>query len=226
LQHVQARRALAQAARATQALGLNRGTSGNLSVRVRGGLLVTPSAIPYDALTPAQVVVLDAAGRPAPAQLRPSSEWRFHRDILAARAEVNAVVHTHSPYATALACLREDLPAFHYTVAVAGGADVRCARYATFGTQALSDAVLAALADREACLLANHGLIALGADLPAAVALAHELEALCQQYLIARAAGRPLLLGAAEMDAVRAGFAQYRRPNPAPRSRRTRRSTP
>lgn len=211
MDHASARRALAQAARDTQALGLNRGTSGNLSVRVRDGLLVTPTGIPYDQLSPAQLVLLDAAGQCAPGQLRPSSEWRFHHDILAARPDVHAIVHTHSAHATALACLREDLPAFHYMVAAAGGDSVRCAPYATFGTQALSDAALDALADRRACLLANHGAIALGENLAGALALAQEIEALCQQYLLARVAGRPVLLDAAEMQRVRRRFADYGR---------------
>lgn len=214
LQHAHARRSLAQAARATQALGLNPGTAGNLSVRVRGGLLVTPSAVPYDALTPARMVYLDADGHPAPGQSRPSSEWRFHHDILAARPDVHAIVHTHSPHATALACLREDLPAFHYMVAAAGGDSVRCAPYATFGTQALSDAVLEALCDRRACLLANHGVIALGDNLAGALALALEVEALCQQYLLARTAGAPVLLDAAEMQRVQRRFVDYRRQDP------------
>lgn len=214
LDHAQARAALVAAAQATQHAGLNRGTSGNLSVRVPGGLLVTPTGIPYERLRATEVVLLDADGTPAPGQLRPSSEWRFHRDVLAARPDVAAIVHTHSPHATALACLGEDLPAFHYMVAAAGGADVRCAAYATFGTQALSDAVLAALTDRRACLMANHGALAVGADLDGALALAHEVEALCQQYLLARAAGRPTLLDAAEMRNVAARFADYGRQYP------------
>lgn len=204
-----ARRALAQAAHATIQLGLNRGTSGNLSVRVPGGLMVTPTGVPYEQLRPEQVVHLDEAGRPAPGQLRPSSEWRFHCDILTARPDMHAVVHTHSPHATALACSREGLPPFHYMVAAAGGADVRCADYATFGTQALSDAVLAALEGRRACLMANHGAIALGASLDAALALAAEVEALAQQYLLARTSGTPVLLDAAQMADVVARFAEY-----------------
>lgn len=214
LDHAQARAALVGAAQSTQRAGLNRGTSGNLSVRVPGGLLITPTGIAYDRLAPAQVVRLASDGTPAPGQLRPSSEWRFHRDILHARPDVHAIVHTHSAHATALACLREDLPAFHYMVAAGGGADVRCAAYATFGTQELSDTVLAALDGRRACLMANHGAIALGDDLDGALALALELETLCQQYLLARAAGRPRLLDAAEMNEVAQRFADYGRQHP------------
>ena len=161
-------------------------------------------------LAPATLVSLDAAGE-ALSPGRPSSEWRIHRDIYAARAEVAAIVHTHSPHATALACLRRDLPAFHYMVAIAGGSDVRCAPYALFGTEALSAAALEALDDRKACLLANHGLIALGADLEEAVAIAEEIEALCGQFLAACETGEPVLLTRDEMAAVIARFESYGR---------------
>lgn len=145
----------------------------------------------------------------------PSSEWRMHLDIYRARCEADAVVHVHSSYATTLACLpaiqAAGIPAFHYMIAVAGGHDIRCARYATFGTQALSDAALAALADRRACLLANHGQIALGADLPQALSIALEVETLSRQYLQALQVGSPVVLSDEEMRRVLEAFARYGR---------------
>jgi L-fuculose-phosphate aldolase len=143
---------------------------------------------------------------------RPSSEWRFHRDIYAAFPHAEAVVHAHSPFAVALACLRRDIPPFHYMVAMAGGMDIRCAAYATFGTQALSDAVCIALQDRRACLMANHGLLAWGRSLAGALALANEVEALCGQYLRACQVGEPVLLSTADMQEVLEKFKDYGRP--------------
>jgi L-fuculose-phosphate aldolase len=196
-------------------LGLTYGTSGNVSVRRDpSGFFVSPTGVPYDTLQPDDVplVTLDGAwyGR-----RRPSSEWRFHRDILAARAEVGAIVHAHSRHATALACTGRGIPAFHYMVAVAGGADIRCAPYHTFGTQALSDAALAALEGRKACLLAHHGIIAVGADLPAALRLAGEVESLAAQYCTALALGNVALLDAREMRTVIEKFRTYGRQDAA-----------
>jgi len=188
--------------------GLNQGTSGNVSVRSQSGFLITPSGLDMAALTAADMVVLDMNGEVLGAG-RPSSEWRFHRDIYAAFPAAEAVVHAHSPFAVALACLRRDIPSFHYMVAMAGGMDIRCAAYATFGTQALSDAVLRALQDRRACLMANHGLVAWGRSLPAALALAREVEALCSQYLRACQVGEPVLLSAEEMQEVLEKFKDY-----------------
>ncbi len=202
------RAALAATARESARLGLNPGASGNLSVRLAGGFLITPSGLPNESLEPAQMVVMDMQGQPAGA-LKPSSEWRIHRDLYDARPEVQAVVHAHSPHAVSLACLRQGLPAFHYMVAAAGGKDIRCADYATFGTQALSDAVLAALQGRSACLMANHGLIAVGGSLDAALALAVEVEALCAQYWRAKLLGEPVLLDDAEMERVLERFRDY-----------------
>ncbi len=202
------RAALAATARESARLGLNPGASGNLSVRLAGGFLITPSGLPNESLEPAQMVVMDMQGQPAGA-LKPSSEWRIHRDLYDARPEVQAVVHAHSPHAVSLACLRQGLPAFHYMVAAAGGKDIRCADYATFGTQALSDAVLAALQGRRACLMANHGLIAVGGSLDAALALAVEVEALCAQYWRAKLLGEPVLLDDAEMERVLERFRDY-----------------
>lgn len=201
---------LLQAARSLEALGLNQGTAGNLSVRSGQGFWITPSALPLEGLGPDDMVFMGLDGQ-ARGRHRPSSEWRFHRDILAARAEVGAVVHSHAPYATTLACQRRPVPAFHYMVALAGGHDIRCSDYATFGTQALSEAALRALADRQACLLANHGMIALGADLAAALDMAQEVEYLCRLYHQALQTGRPRLLDREEMDRVQARFKDYRR---------------
>ncbi len=171
-------------------------------------ILITPSGVPYPRLVPSDIVELSLEGD-AVGRLRPSSEWRFHRDIYGARPEVGAVVHLHPPFASAFATLRRDLPAFHYMVAVAGGSSIRCAPYATFGTQQLSDHVVAALDDRKACLLANHGIVAVGETLEAAGDLAAEVEALCEIYIHALQAGTPVILTEAEMAEVLARFADY-----------------
>ena len=193
------------------ALGLNRGTSGNLSVRVAGGLLITPSGVPKDELRPADIVALDQAGK-ARGRLAPSSEWRFHRDIGKARPEVNAVLHAHSMFSTTLACLGRGIPAFHYMVAVAGGADIRCAPYATFGTATLSRHALAALEGRKACLLANHGMIIVGDSLKDVLRLAVEVETLAAMYWRALQIGKPMLLSKAEMARVLKKFKTYGKP--------------
>lgn len=159
------RRALIATARRTEAAGLTHGTSGNLSARLGERFLVTPTGLPYAALEPDDLVLLDRDGRAAPGQRKPSSEWRIHRDVYASRPDVGAVIHAHPPFCTTIACLRRDLPAVHYMLAVAGPGAVRCADYATFGTAELSRSAVAALAGRTACLLANHGLLAVGADL-------------------------------------------------------------
>lgn len=189
-------------------LGLNRGTSGNVSVRDGSGFLVTPSGVAVEAMAARDMVWMDFDGN-IEGERPPSSEWRFHRDILAQRSEVGAVVHTHAMFATTLACLRRDIPPFHYMIVAAGGDSIRCAPYALFGTQALSDAALAALADRRACLLANHGMIALGHDLAQAVDVALEVETLCEQYWRALQVGEPYLLSAAEMQQVQERFKGY-----------------
>ncbi len=209
------RAAVVATAQALSRGGLTHGTSGNVSARATEGFLITPSALPYETMTAADVVAVRGDGV-ASGPHRPSSEWRLHHDLYARRPQAGAVVHTHSPYATALSCLRRGIPAFHYMVARGGGVDIRCALYARFGTQALSDAALAALADRRACLLANHGLVALGPDLPAALTLAVEVEALAQQYVLALQAGDPVLLTDAEMADVLAAFRDYRSDPTAP----------
>jgi L-fuculose-phosphate aldolase len=207
------REAVVAAARRMVELGLTHGTSGNLSVRAGPGLLITPTALPWHLLGPDHIVRLDAAGLPEPGAGAPSTEWRIHRDIYAARGEAGAVLHAHPPYATAIACLGKDLPAVHYMVAVAGGASVRCAGYATFGTAELSAAALAALEGRTACLLANHGIVALGADLDEALRVAEEIERVAQVYWLALAAGTPRILDDAEMLRVLQSFASYGRPS-------------
>ena len=212
--HARERRALSATARCMNALGLNQGTSGNLSVRVAGGLLITPSGVPKDELRPAHMVRLDWAGE-ARGQLAPSSEWHFHRDILKARPEVNAVLHAHSMFATTLACLHRGIPAFHYMIAVGGGDDIRCARYATFGTEALSRHALAALKGRKACLLANHGMIVIGDSLKDALGLAVEVETLAAMYWRALQIGKPVLLSKAEMARVLKKFETYGKPQSA-----------
>ena len=189
-------------------LRINRGRSGNVSARAGEGFLVTPSGLPYEETNPEDIVAVTLAGQ-ASGPRQPSTEWRFHRDIYAARHEVGAIVHTHSTFATTLACLGRDIPAFHYMVAVAVGTDIRCAEYATFGTQALSDHALVALEARNACLLANHGMIAVGGSLADALALAVEVEALAEQYWRLLQIGTPNLLSDSEMDTVLEKFRTY-----------------
>jgi len=210
------RLAVIRTARDMNALGINRGKSGNVSARIDGGFLVTPSALPYEQTAPEDIVAVDRDGE-ARGRRAPSSEWRFHRDIYAARAEVMAIVHAHSPFATTLACLDRGIPAFHYMIAVAGGSDIRCAPYATFGTQALSDAALHALDGRRACLLANHGMIAVGSSLESALALAVEVEMLAEMYWRALQVGGPKILPAQEMQIVLERFADYERKEPGVR---------
>jgi L-fuculose-phosphate aldolase len=189
-------------------LGINRGKSGNVSARSGDGFLVTPSGLPYEETSPEDIASVTLGGQ-ATGSRAPSTEWRFHRDIYASRHHVAAIVHTHSTFATTLACLRRGIPAFHYMIAVAGGKDIRCADYATFGTQALSDRALAALEKRNACLLANHGMIALGRSLADALALAVEVEALAEQYWRSLQIGTPNLLSDSEMDRVLEKFRAY-----------------
>ena len=195
--------------------GLTHGTSGNVSVRCDGQrFFVSPSGMEYEALQAEDVPLMDLDGRWF-GRRRPSSEWRFHRDIFKSRQDVGAIVHAHSPKATALACTGRGIPAFHYMVAVAGGPDIRCAPYHAFGTQELSDAALAALQDRRACLLANHGVIATGSDLARAVALAAEVENLAEQYCTALTLGDVRIISDAQMSIVLEKFRSYGRPDAA-----------
>jgi L-fuculose-phosphate aldolase len=187
--------------------GLTHGTSGNVSVRRSADeFFVSPTGMPYEALEPADIPLVHVSGRWF-GRRRPSSEWRFHRDIFAKRADVAAIVHTHSRHAAALACTGRGIPAFHYMVAVAGGCDIRCSAYHPFGTQALSDAAVAALVDRRACLLGNHGVIACGKDLDSALALASEVENLAAQYCTALQLGAVRIL---DEDAMRVVIDKFR----------------
>lgn len=204
-------------------LGLNKGTSGNASVRLKSecgdGFLVTPSGMPIEEMTADSMVNMQFDGsfelQIESNAKKPSSEWRFHRDILVSRPDVNAVIHTHSMFATTLACLHKDIPPFHYMIAVVGGDTIRCAPYALFGSQQLSDNALTALIDRKACLLANHGMIALGRDLDDALAVAVEVENLCEQYwrvlqiTQGQVNSNPPLLSEAEMHEVFQQFKGY-----------------
>ncbi len=203
------RQQLLATARAMNSQGLNQGTSGNVSVRDGEGFLITPSALPYDRCTPADLVWVDWAGQPR-GSCKPSSEWRIHRDIYCQYSGAGAVLHAHSPYCTTLACLERSIPAFHYMVAMAGGATIRCAPYATFGTQELSDGVIQALADRSAALLAHHGMICFAADLDHVLALAVEVETLARIYLQALQVAEPPVLPEAEMVEVLRRFKEYK----------------
>ncbi len=198
-----------QAARRLSEMGLNPGRSGNLSVRVEGGFLVTPSGAAYDSMHPADLVFLTTTGESGGGQRKPSTEWRIHRDIYAQRLDAQAVVHTHSAFATTLACLGRGIPSFHYEVAFAGGPDIRCSSYATFGTQDLSDHALKALDGRKACLMANHGVLALGDTLEGALGLAEKVENLARVYWQALQVGEPVLLDEVEMARVVEKFLTY-----------------
>ena len=201
------RQQLVAVGRRMNASGINQGTSGNLSVRTPGGMLITPSSLPYEQMEPADLVALDLQGQPLePHPRRPSSEWRLHADILASRPELQAVLHCHSIHATALACHGRAIPPFHYMTAVAGGDDIRCAPYATFGTAELSALAVQALEGRHACLLAQHGQVTVGSSLDQALRIAIEVETLAQMYLQALQLGQPPLLSAEQMAAVHHQF--------------------
>jgi L-fuculose-phosphate aldolase len=196
------------AVRRLDALGMNRGSTGNVSLRHEQGMLITPTGMGADDLR-AQDMVWRGWDGTLRGQWQPSSEWHFHQAIYLARPDLNAIVHTHSVHAAALACLRRPLPSFHYMVAVAGGDDVPCVPYHLFGTEALSSAVAAAFAERDACLMANHGLVAGGATLARAIKVLQEIESLCEVYLKALAVGEPALLTRAQMDEVIEKFKGY-----------------
>ncbi|MBM5799412.1 MAG: class II aldolase [Cyanobacteria bacterium K_DeepCast_35m_m2_023] len=201
------RQQLLSTARALNASGINQGTSGNVSLRIVGGLLITPTSLPYEQMGPEDLVAVDLQGRSlAEGQRNPSSEWRLHADILSSRPDIDAVVHCHSTSATALACHGRGIPPFHYMVVAAGGLDVRCAPYALFGTQGFSDRAVEALQDRRAALLAHHGQVAIGSSLAQALRLAIEIETLARMYLQALAAGEPPLLSAEQITAVQQQF--------------------
>ena len=216
-------------AQAMNTVGINRGAAGNVSARCADGFIITPTGMAYDECMPEDMVKMSSgggmarnvdihgappkvgAGGTAQGTRKPSSEWRFHHDIYAARSEAGAIIHAHSPFATALACQEIEIPPFHYMIARFGGATVRCAAYATFGTQALSDAMLVALQDRRACLMAHHGMVVFGNDLKETLALAVEFESLCEQYWRVLQLGQPKLLPADEMTRVSEKFKDYGR---------------
>ena len=202
------RQSIIDACREMNRLGINQGTSGNISLRHDDGMLITPTSTPYDAMKPEQIVFMQLDGAPD-GERRPSSEWRFHRDILKERPEVNAVVHAHPPFATILAIMGMEIPAVHYMIACAGGDTIRCAPYATFGTEELSRHAVAALEDRSACLLAHHGMIVVGTSLAKAMWLAVEVETLARQYHGCLQIGRPPKLSKDEIENVRARMAGY-----------------
>lgn len=193
---------------AMNTLGINQGSAGNVSARFESGFLITPSGLPYERLQPRDIVFVGLDGE-SRGVLEPSSEWRMHRDIYLARTDAGAVLHAHSTFATALSCLRLDIPAFHYMIAVAGGKDIRCADYALFGTQELSDKMLAALEGRRACLLGTHGMICFDGDLERVLRLGVEVETLARQYWYARQAGEPVILSDEQMQQVHERFATY-----------------
>ena len=206
----QLRSALLQTSRRMVDLGLNRGTAGNASVRCGEDILITPSALPVAEMSEQDVVLMDKEGKVLQGR-KPSSEWRFHCDILNARPEIGAVLHMHSTYATTIACLGHDVPAVHYHIAIAGGDSIRCTPYTIFGEQNLSDLALEALHGRKACLLGNHGMIALGKDLDEALSVAQEVEFLCEVYWRTLAVGGPKILSAQQMHAVQAKFVEYKK---------------
>jgi L-fuculose-phosphate aldolase len=210
-QEIELRRGIIQAARQMNAIGLNQGTSGNISARFEDRMLITPSGVPYGVLEPEDIASLPIDGEYGAWEgpLRPSTEWRFHLDITKARREVGAIVHAHSTFATTLACCRKEIPAVHYMVAASGGPVIRCADYATYGTKELSIAALKALDGRTCCLLANHGMIATGPDLGKAMWLAIELETIAKQYYYALALGGPVLLPDEEIANVLERFKDY-----------------
>jgi L-fuculose-phosphate aldolase len=199
---------IVEALRRLAVLGLNKGTAGNISVRADDGFYISPTGVSYARMTPGQIVLVRWDGSFGGETL-PSSEWRFHRDVLRERPEFNAIVHTHSPHATAVSILERDIPAVHYMVAAAGGHDIRCARYATFGTAELGREILIALQDRRACLMAHHGVLAAHADLERALALAVTVEELAQLYLQVLPFGPPKVLAEDEMLRVVEKFRTY-----------------
>lgn len=202
------RQQLIDTAIAMNSSGLNQGTSGNLSARCDDGFLITPSGMGYAGLSASDIVWIDFDGKPHGSR-KPSSEWRFHAAIYHNRPGANAVLHAHPVSCSALACMNKGIPAFHYMVAVAGGRDIRCADYATFGTPELSASVVRALRDRKACLMAHHGLTCLEKDLPRALALGIEVEHLANVYCRILAIGDAEIIADDEMDRVLEKFRSY-----------------
>ncbi len=205
------RKAIVEKARWMNLSGLNQGTSGNISARFEDRMLITPSATPYESMRPDMIasMPLDREDGAYDGPLKPSTEWRFHQDILRERPDAGAVVHTHSPHATALAMARKPIPRCHYMISHFGGDDIRCADYATFGTEELSRNALKALEGRNGCLLANHGMIAIGSDLDKAMWLAVEFETIARQYCLSLSIGGPVLLSEEEIEDSRRRFTGY-----------------
>jgi L-fuculose-phosphate aldolase len=216
---LQLRDELVATARRMSDLGLSPGMTGNVSVRTERGFVVTPSGMPYDQLHADDLVAIDRDGTIRPGQRTPSTEWQLHRDVLAARPDAQALVHTHSLYCTTVACLRRPIPAIHYMVVRAGADEIPCADYATFGTAELAASVVRALGRGHACLMANHGMVALGDSLAAALRLAAEIETLAAQYWHAAQIGQPHVLPHDELDRVRHQFAGYGQARRGPRGR-------
>ena len=202
------RQSVIDACLSMNALGINQGTSGNISLREGKGMLITPTSMPYDAMTPEDIIEMRLDGKVV-GNGRPSTEWRFHLAILRSRPEINAIVHAHPTYCTTLAIMERGIPAIHYMIAAAGGDEIRCAPYATFGTEELSVNAVEALKDRKACLLAHHGMIALGSDLPRAMWLAVEVETLARQYVNCLQLGEPTVLSSEEIKNVAARMEDY-----------------
>lgn len=205
---------LVKTAKRMSELGLTPGMSGNVSVRSPGGVIVTPSGMPYADLTTDDCVQLDDKGVARPGQKAPTTEWRLHVDILGARQDVQAIVHTHSLYCTTMSMLRRPIPAVHYMVVLADSDEIPCAEYATFGSAELALRAVTALRGGSACLLANHGMVALGTSLPAALKLAAEVETLASQYWHAAQIGNPVVLDREELLRVRARFGEYGQARP------------
>ena len=189
--------------------------SGNISLKAQNnneeGFLITPSGKKYDSLKADDIVFVSLEGRYDEKGLQPSSEWRFHKDIYLKKADAKAVVHAHSPHATAVSAHSKDIPAFHYMIALAGGDNIKCAKYATFGTQELSDNIIEALENRKACLMSNHGQVAYGDNLNSAFELAEEVENICHQYINAIKLGEPKILSSSEMDVILEKVKNYKK---------------
>lgn len=208
MKYAELRREIVKACQDMNRRGINQGTSGNISARVKEGFLLTPSGMAYDEMKPADIVLMKKDASHVGSR-KPSSEWRFHHALMAKRPEIGAVVHTHSMFATTLSCLGMEIPAVHYMIAAAGGNTIRCAPYVTYGTQQTADAAVKAMEGRNACLLANHGMIVVGPNLKKAMWLAVEVETLAAQYWRALQIGKPNILSKAEIGRVIDKFKSY-----------------
>ncbi len=208
MDHVDLRRQIIDVCNFMNDRGVNQGTAGNISVRTKDAFLITPSGVPYAEMTPEDIVTMHLDSSHG-GNRKPSTEWRFHRDIMEKKPEVGATIHLHSRFCTSLSMLRREIPAVHYMIAVAGGPTVPCVPYVTWGTQELADLIIDALKDRTACLLANHGMVAVGPDLKKAAWLAVEIEALAAQYWHALQIGVPHILPDEEIARVIEKFKSY-----------------